>query len=34
MSARVRGVHIGAVLDQQTHDLRIAVSGGVVDRLI
>ena len=32
--ARAPGIHVGAVFDQQTHDLRIAVSGRVVDRLI
>ena len=34
MPACVDGIHISAMFDQQPHDLRIAVSGRVVDRLI
>lgn len=32
--ARVLGANLCAVLDQQTHDLRIAIASCVVDRLI
>jgi len=34
VSTRILGIHIRAMLDQQAHDFRIAVSGRVVDRLI
>ena len=34
VSARVNGVHIGARIDEQSHDLCIAVAGRVVDGVV